>query len=139
MFRSAVQGAQCPGMSTFFKAMAGLLLTLPVGAYFAGSYVSSQTEDPADARPVRGDHDAASDKTVKPDRQPSPLPRADRTPDDGAAEQSDDANDGEAWSTTDHSDDGDHSDHADDGDDHDSGDHGDDEHDDGHDSEDHGD
>jgi hypothetical protein len=125
-------------MTTFLKAMVGLLLTLPVGAYFAGSYVSSHTDEPTDARLVRVDRDSAADRTVKPDPQPSPSPRSNRTTDEGAAEESDGA-DAEAWSTPDHSDDGDHGDRADDGDSGDHGDHGDDEHDGGHDGEDDGD
>ena len=39
-------------MSTFWKVMVGLLLTLPIGAYVTGSLVASEAEMPSERTPI---------------------------------------------------------------------------------------
>ena len=120
-------------MSTFFKVMLALLVTLPVGAYFAGSVVASQGGAPDDTRLVRVEHSASPDEDPSPvpprpaQRRGTPAPRSD-APDEGSSEEGD----GEGWRSEhdglsdesdesdsssygdQHSDDGDHEDHEDD-------------------------
>ena len=133
MFRIRSTGADCCGMSTFFKVMLALLVTLPVGAYFAGSVVASQGDAPDDTRLVRVEHSASPDEDPSPapprptPRRETPVPRSD-APDEGSSEEGD----GEGWRSEDdglgdesdhgdssnygdqRSDDGDHEDHEDD-------------------------
>ena len=133
MFRIRSTGADCCGMSTFFKVMLALLVTLPVGAYFAGSVVASQGDAPDDTRLVRVEHSASPDEDPSPapprpaQRRATPVPRSD-APDEGSSEEGD----GEGWRSEhdglsdesdesdssnygdQHSDDGDHEDHEDD-------------------------
>lgn len=120
MFGSRAQGAHFCGMSMFFKVMVGLLLTLPVGAYVAGSVVASHADKPAEARLVRVGDSTPAGKDATPAPRPSPLPRVGHTSDD-ESENSDDSEDWQGSDHGDHGDDGeDHTDHH--GDDHGDGD-----------------
>ena len=133
MFRIRSTGADCCGMSTFFKVMLALLVTLPVGAYFAGSVVASQGDAPDDTRLVQGEHSASPDEHPSP-TPPRPAPRRETLVprSDVSDEGSSDEGDGEGWRSEhdglsdesdesdssnygdQHSDDGNHEDHEDD-------------------------
>ena len=97
-------------MSMFYKVMAALLLTLPVGAYVAGAQVGSP-DDSAQTRLVRSDQPSPRDDRAVPPATPRPSHVVHR--DGGPAPQP---------ATTD--DDAEHHEHSDHGD----GDHGDHDH-----------
>lgn len=131
MFRNRGNRADCCDMSTFFKVMLALLVTLPVGAYFAGSVVASQGDTPDDTRFVRVDHSASPDEGPSP-APPRPAPRREtQIPrNDARDEGSSEEGDSEGWRSEhdgpsdesdhgdsggdQHSEDGDHEDHEDD-------------------------
>lgn len=76
-------------MTTFWKVFVGLLLTLPVGAYVAGTLISSQASPPAERAPIvvtgesnpdRGGSDASTPRTA-PRPTDDPTGTADDDPD----------------------------------------------------------
>lgn len=72
-------------MSTFLKVAIGLLLTLPLGAYIAGTLVASQASMPPERRPVVIEATTPSDgPSATPSRSPSRSPES--TPDDHSGE-----------------------------------------------------
>lgn len=82
-------------MSTFFKVALGLLLTLPLGAYIAGTLVASQADMP-DQRPAVVISQATSgtagpSETARPSARPKPSPTA--SPDDSDDDSRDDSDD----------------------------------------------
>lgn len=75
-------------VSTFLKVAIGLLLTLPLGAYIAGTLVASQASMPAERRPVVIEATTSDTPSATPSRSPSRTPEP--TPDDHGGERSDD-------------------------------------------------
>lgn len=77
-------------MGTFVKVMAALLLTLPLGAYIAGTLVSSQVDMPAERVPVVVSGSPMPEPTTDPaaplsgtqTKTPRPSPSATSSPDD---------------------------------------------------------
>lgn len=75
-------------VSTFLKVALGLLLTLPLGAYIAGTLVASQASMPAERRPVVIEATTSDTPSATPSRSPSRTPEP--TPDDHGGERGDD-------------------------------------------------
>lgn len=76
-------------MSTFLKVAIGLLLTLPLCAYIAGTLVASQADMPG-ARPAVVISGTPSDAATP---RPSPAPSPTRSPDDHDDDHDDDDDD----------------------------------------------
>lgn len=120
-------------MSTFFKVALGLLLTLPLGAYIAGTLAASQADMP-DQRPAvvisqTTSGTAGPSETARPSPRPKPSPTA--SPDDSDDDSRDDSDDDgvrvvrptpREVDDDDHRDDADDDSHDDRGDDSDDGD-----------------
>jgi hypothetical protein len=68
----------------FLKVAMGLLLTLPLGAYIAGTLVASQVDMPQERPAVVIDSRSSGISTPTPTSTPTPSPRPDptRSPDD---------------------------------------------------------
>lgn len=77
-------------MSTFVKVMVAMLLTLPLGAYVAGTLAGAGTDMPTRRAPVVLEVD---DTTANRTPSPSPRPAGTRTPDRRTDDQGDDHGD----------------------------------------------
>src|SRR5690606_35426616 len=91
-------------VSVFLKVAIGLLLTLPLGAYIAGTLVASQASMPEERAPiVVQSTPSSSTTTTTPSRTPRPSAKPtqgrtspapdDRGPDDSGHDDSDDRDD----------------------------------------------
>lgn len=83
-------------MSTFLKVLVGLLLTLPLGAYVAGTLVASQADIPDERDVVVVESSTTQGpSTAQPSGTPSGRPDDDRTdrPDDKGGVRDHDRND----------------------------------------------
>lgn len=74
-------------VSTLLKVAVGLLLTLPLGAYIAGTLVASQAAMPSERAPIviettTATTPSASPTTPAPSRTPRPAPTAPSASDD---------------------------------------------------------
>lgn len=85
-------------VSIFLKVAIGLLLTLPLGAYIAGTLVASQASMPDERAPIVVESTpSSSTTTATPSRTPRPSPSRttptpdDRRSDDGRHDDSDDS------------------------------------------------
>jgi hypothetical protein len=75
----------------FLKIALGLLLTLPLGAYIAGTLVASQVDMPPERAPVVIEASPAESPAATPANSPSPSPS--RSPDDETSGHGDDDDD----------------------------------------------
>jgi len=66
-------------VSTFLKVTLALLLTLPLGAYIAGTLVASQTDMPPTRVPVVLEGSPSESVLPTPSRTPRPSPSSDPT------------------------------------------------------------
>ena len=83
-------------VSILWKVLVGLLVTLPVGAYVAGTLVASQADMPAQRAPVVITDQPSPARSAGPDPRsgqsssPSPRPSATRSDDDRDDDRGDD-------------------------------------------------
>jgi len=81
-------------VGTFAKVMAALLLTLPLGAYIAGTLMSSQVDMPAERTPVVIDGSPVAETSgsagTVPSRPPKPSPSPSATHSPGDDDDDDD-------------------------------------------------